>query len=310
MKIVFMGTPEFARVCLQALVEGPPESSSKGEFNVLAVVTQPDRPAGRGKKPQISPVKAFALEKGIEVLQPERANRGDFPEILAGLGADIFVVAAFGQILSQKVLDIPKFGAINVHASLLPKYRGAAPIQQAILEGETLTGITIMQMDAGMDTGDMLLKREIPIKPDDTGGSLHDKLCQIAPEALLTALRQIAKGSAAPQAQNHDEATYAPIITKEMARIDFNKPTRQIIDFIRAYNPHPGAYAEIGGKILKIWNTAQHSDEIAANPGDVIKTCPKEGIFIATKDGQLQILELTPPGGKKMPAPDYVKGLK
>ena len=294
MKVIFMGTPEYARVCLEGLIDGG--------YEVLAVVTQPDRPAGRGKKPQMSPVKVYAIEHGIEVLQPERINRGDFPAQLESYGADVFVVAAFGQILSQRVLDIPKYGCINVHASLLPKYRGASPIQQAILEGETHSGITIMQMDRGVDTGDILHKSEVAITPDDTGGTLHDKLCDIAPKALIDTLVQIAQGEVVPTPQDHAQATHAPMITKEMARINFNHPATQVIDTIRAYNPFPGAFAEIDGKVLKVWRAVKADGEP--------KFCPKDGIFVAAEDGIIQLLEITPPNGKKMSSADYVRGLK
>lgn len=277
MKIVFMGTPEFAKVCLVAL------DNSKHE--VVAVITQPDRPAGRGKKLTASPVKVYAQEHGIAIYQPEWVNRDNFPQILAGLNADIFVVAAFGQILSRQVLDIPKYGCINVHASLLPKYRGASPIQQAIFDGETVTGITIMQMDVGMDTGHMLLKSSVPITPRDTGGSLHDKLCQIAPEALLAALDEIAGGTTNPQKQDETQATYAGMITKDMERLDMSKSPQDVVNHIRAYNPFPGTYTEINGKKVKIWDAH-------------------------VVDGQVEFLELTPPGGKKMPAADYFRGLR
>ncbi|MCL2620880.1 MAG: methionyl-tRNA formyltransferase [Defluviitaleaceae bacterium] len=277
MKILFMGTPEFAKVCLQALHES--------QHQIIAVVTQPDRPAGRGKKLTPSPVKVYAEEQNIPVHQPERANRGDFPDFLSSLEADIFVVAAFGQILSQKVLNIPKYGCVNVHASLLPKYRGASPIQQAIFDGETLTGITIMQMDAGMDTGNILLKRNVTITPEDTGGSLHDKLCQIAPEALLTTLDEIANGTTTPQKQDETQATYAGMITKDMERLDMSKTPQDVVNHIRAYNPFPGTYTEIDGKKIKIWNAH-------------------------VANGQVEFLELTPPGGRKMSAADYFRGQK
>ncbi|MCL2576131.1 MAG: methionyl-tRNA formyltransferase [Defluviitaleaceae bacterium] len=302
MKVIFMGTPDIAKVCLQSLYEGG--------HQILAVVTQPDRPAGRGKRPQQSYVKEFALSRGIEVLQPDRVNRGDFPAKLASYNADIFVVAAFGQILSQKVLDIPKYGAVNVHASLLPKLRGAAPVQQAILNGDDTTGITIMQMDAGMDTGDMILKHEVEILQEDTGGSLYMKLCKAAPLALLMALDKIHKGKAKLQPQDHSQATYAPIITKEMARIDFGKTARQVVNFVRGYNPIPAATAEIGGKIIKIWSASVYSNEIVGNAGEVIKMCTKDGIFVQAADGIVQIIEITPPNGKKMTAAGYVRGQK
>ncbi|MCL2349843.1 MAG: methionyl-tRNA formyltransferase [Defluviitaleaceae bacterium] len=290
MNVVFMGTPEFARVCLEALV--------RGGHNIMAVITQPDRPAGRGKKPQMSAVKTYALEQSFEVFQPERINRGDFPEKLAAFGADIFVVAAFGQILSQKVLDIPKYGAVNVHASLLPKYRGAAPIQQAILDGETATGITIMQMDAGMDTGDMLLKQEVVITPEDTGGTLHDKLCYAAPSALLQALDDIAAGKANPEKQDEAQATYAPMISKEMARIDPTKSAQEIVGFVRGYNPFPGAITEAHGKILKVWKAAIREN----------RSC--DGVFIQANDGFVELLEITPQNSKKMTGAEFLRGLK
>jgi len=295
-----MGTPQFAQVCLQTLLDGGHE--------VVAVLTQPDRPAGRGKKPQQSPVKELALAYGIEVLQPERANRGDFPAKLASYVADVFVVAAYGQILSQKVLDIPKYGAINVHASLLPKLRGAAPIQQAILNGDKKTGITIMQMDAGMDTGDMLLKSEVEIMPSDTGGDLYEKLCKAAPNALLTVLDQIAKGTTKPEKQDDNQATYAPMISKEMTRIDFTKTTQQIMDFVRGYNPFPVANADINGKILKIWSAKIFDNSENSAIGEIVRTCPKEGIFVQAADGVLNITEITPPNGKKMTAAEYIRG--
>ncbi|MCL2235240.1 MAG: methionyl-tRNA formyltransferase [Defluviitaleaceae bacterium] len=275
MKILFMGTPEFARVCLEALQES--------DHEIVAVFTQPDRPSGRGKKLTPPPVKVYAEERGIPVYQPEKINSPQWAITLADCHADIFVVAAYGQILSQRVLDIPKFGCVNVHASLLPKYRGAAPIQQAIFDGETLTGITIMQMDAGMDTGDMLLKREVEITQEDTGGNLHDKLCKIAPEALLTALDQIKTATIKSQKQDETQATYAGMITKEMERLDMSRPPQDVVNHIRAYNPFPGTYTEIDGKKVKIWNAK-------------------------VADGKVDFLELTPPGGKKMSAEAYFRG--
>lgn len=293
MKIIFMGTPEFARACLQGLTDAGHE--------VMCVVTQPDRPAGRGKKPRMSAVKVCAMELGLEVLQPERVNCADFTQVLKKFDADIFVVAAYGQILSQKLLDMPKYGAINVHASLLPLYRGAAPIQKAILDGQTKTGITIMQMDKGMDTGDMLLKKEVEISASDTGGTLHDKLCSIACEPLLQVLEQIKNGTCNPQKQDHEKATYAPMITKDMAKINFDQNAHDIVNMVRAYNPHPGATTQVNDKILKIWN-AQVSSTAP-------KLCPKDGILMATKSNTLHVLEVTPPNGKRMTAADYVKGL-
>ena len=296
MKIVFMGTPDISAACLRALYES-------GKHEVIAVVTQPDKPAGRGKNLKASAVKEYALEKGILIFQPKRANKGGFPDVLRGLNADIFVVAAFGQILSGEILDIPKYGAINTHASLLPEYRGAAPIQQAILDGRDKTGITIMQMDVGMDTGDMLLKHEVDITPDDTGGSLYAKLCHIAPIALLEALDKIADGTITHEKQDDTKATYAPIITKEMAEIDWKKSAESIVNLVRGYNPFPGAYAHLFDKKIKVWKAAVIDEKL-----DSIRLCPKEGIFVPAGDKAVQLLEITPPNGKKMSGADFVRG--
>ena len=315
MRIIFMGTPEYALACLKGLVEA---ACSRPQMQVAAVITQPDRPGGRGKKLQASPVKTYAEQMGIPVLQPEKIRSTDSIAALKALSADIFVVAAYGQILTQKILDLPKFGAINVHASLLPKYRGASPIQQAIADGETTTGITIMQMDKGIDTGDMLLKREIAIDPFDIGGTLHNKLCEIAPEALLEALSLIENGNAFPIAQDDGLATYAPLITKQMAQIDWHKSPTDIVNLIRAYNPFPGAFARLGDKQIKIWQAeADSSWGIQGQPrndgyvaGKILHACPKDGITAAAAGGAVRITELTPPNGKKVSAADFVKGHK
>ena len=301
MKIVFMGTPDFALACLKALADSRHE--------VIAVVTQPDRPFGRGKKLGSPPVKDFAIRRGIPVLQPEKIKAADSVALLAALPADIFVVAAYGQILPQNLLDLPRFGAINVHASLLPKYRGASPIQQAIADDETTTGITIMQMDAGMDTGDMILKRAVPIDSHDTGGILHDKLCEAAPIALLDALGLIENGEARREAQNHTLATYAPLITKQMAHLDWRKSSRDIANLIRAYNPFPGAFVRYGDGQIKIWR-GEIAGKSGGTPGEIVRVCPKEGIFVAAGDGIVRLTELTPTSGRKMTAADFVRGHK
>ena len=306
MRIVFMGTPDFALACLKPLVGAT--VPGRPLFNVVAVITQPDRPGGRGKRLQSPPVKDFALEMGISVLQPEKIKSADSIAVLEQLSADIFVVAAYGQILSQKILDIPKYGAINVHASLLPKYRGASPIQQAIADGETVTGITIQQMDKGMDTGDMILRREIAIGAQDTGGTLHDKLCDLAPQALLEALQLIASGKVQREPQNDALATYAPLITKQMAHIDWHRTPKDIVNLIRAYNPFPGAFVRLGDSQIKVWR-AEVADGTGA-PGEIIQACPKDGIIVAADGGAVRIIELTPQGGKKMAAADFVRGHK
>jgi len=302
MKIVFMGTPEFALACLKALTDSRHE--------VVAVVTQPDRPASRGMKLVQPPVKVHALELNIPVLQPEKIKTIDIMAQLADFSADIFVVAAYGQILSQKLLDMPKFGAINVHASLLPKYRGASPIQQAISDGEHVTGITIMQMDKGMDTGDMILKHTVSINTHDTGGILHDKLCVAAQPALLEALQSIENGTAQREAQNHMLATYAPLITKEMTHLNWHKSPAHIVNLVRAYNPFPGTFTKLNNTQIKIWQAeiADHTHNGNLTPGEIIRACPKKGIFVAAKDGVIRIVEVTPSGGKKMPAEVFVRG--
>ncbi|MCL2396897.1 MAG: methionyl-tRNA formyltransferase [Defluviitaleaceae bacterium] len=300
MRIVFMGTPEFALVCLKAL--------TASHHHVAAVITQPDRSSGRGKKLVFSPVKEFALTADMPLLQPEKIKTAAAITQLEELSADIFVVAAYGQILSERILNMPKYGAINVHASLLPKYRGASPIQQAIVEGEAVTGITIMQMDKGLDTGNMLLKREVPITHHDTGGTLHDKLCDAAPAALLEALELIENGQVTATPQDNNLATYAPLITKDMTRIDWHKSPTQIVNLIRAYNPFPAAFTVLGDHSVKIWQAEVANITHSTNPGKIIKTCPKDGIFVAAKNGAVRIAELTPSGGKKMTAADYIKG--
>jgi len=303
MKIVFMGTPDFALACLKPLIES--------HHDVIAVVTQPDRPASRGMKLAQSPVKEYAAQMGIPVLQPEKIKAVDSMAQLEALSADIFVVAAYGQILSQKLLDIPKFGAINVHASLLPKYRGASPIQQAIADGEAVTGIAIMQMDKGMDTGDMILKHTVPIDTYDTGGTLHDKLCEAAPATLLEALQLIESDKAIREPQDHVLATYAPLITKQMAHLDWRKSPADIVNLIRAFNPFPGAFAKLGENQIKIWQAevaSQINHDNLAKFGEILHFCPREGIIVAAFCGAVKITELTPQGGKKMSAEVFVRG--
>jgi len=306
LKVVFMGTPEFARVCLDALV------GATMLIKVATVITQPDRPSGRGKKLQSSPVKNCAMQHGLPVFQPEKIKSKDSIAILESLGADIFVVAAYGQLLSQKILSMPRFGAINVHASILPKYRGASPIQQAIVDGETSTGITIMQMDKGMDTGDILLKHIVDIDQEDTGGLLHDKLCQVAPIALLEAIDLIATDSIVPIKQDSELASYAPLITKQMAQIEWNKSPKDVVNQIRAYNPSPGAYTWLDDKQVKIWRavTDETLDTNNRISGKIVGTCPKNGISVAANGGIVRIIELTPSGGKKMSASEFMRGHK
>jgi len=294
-----MGTPEFALVCLETL--------AKSNHDVAAVVTQPDKPSGRGKHVIYSPVKQFAITHSIPVLQPQRIKSADIFAQLAEFSADLFVVAAYGQILPKRLLDMPKYGAINVHASLLPKHRGASPIQQAILDGDNTTGITIMQMDSGMDTGNMICMSEIAISPDDTGGTLHDRLCEAARPALLDSLDLIVNTDFKATPQDNDLATYAPLITKQMAHINWNNSVSTIINHIRAYNPFPGAYVKCNNELIKIWH-AEKLDLPPTRPGEILKVCPKSGIVVSAQDSRIRITDLTPTGGKRMSAADFVKG--
>ncbi|MCC7208469.1 MAG: methionyl-tRNA formyltransferase [Anaerolineae bacterium] len=245
MRTLFMGTPAFAMPPLQALLDAP-------DFDVVGVVTQPDRPAGRGQTLQQSPVKQLALTANVPVLQPEKLRAPGVFEQLAALAPDLIVVAAFGQILRQNVLDLPRLGCINVHASLLPRWRGAAPIQAAIRAGDAETGISIMKMDAGLDTGPVLAQRAVPIDREETGETLHDKLAATGGALLLETLRRYVGGEITPQPQDDSRATHAPMLTKEDGRIDWTQPARDIERLVRAYHPWPGAYTLFKGHILKI----------------------------------------------------------
>ena len=301
MKIVFMGTPVYALACLKGLYEGGHE--------VLAVLTQPDKPQGRKQELVPSPVKAFAIEKGLAIYQPKRAKSKDCYAYLQGLATDVYVVAAYGQILPQRLLDIAPLGAVNVHASLLPKYRGASPIQQAILNGDSETGITIMQMDEGIDTGDILMTQAVAIDDDDTGGSLHDKLVKVAPPLLLRALAAIEDGSIRPMKQDDALSSYAPILKRDMGKIDWNRPALDILNLIRGFNPYPGAYMELAGRRVKVWQavaTAIQADGAAV--GEVVKPCPKEGLFIKAADGVVHIISLQQEGKRRMTAAEFVRG--
>ena len=252
MKIVFMGTPEYAAASLEAVILSGRE--------VTLVVTQPDKPKGRSGELISSPVKQCAIKHGIPVFQPERIKRAEAVEQLKQYEADLFVVAAFGQILSQEILDMPRLGSINVHASLLPKYRGASPIQRVLLDGEKKTGITIMQMDAGIDTGDILYQRELEIAPDDNFETLHDKLAVLGGEALAEALDLLEEGKLVRAKQDDSQSCYAPLITKEMGRLDFTKDAVSLDRQIRAMTPWPSAFTKWNGKQMKIWKASPVGD--------------------------------------------------
>ena len=303
MKIVFMGTPEFARGALEALTEAGHE--------ITAVGTQPDKAKGRSKELIPTPVKACALEKGIPVLQPRRIKTPEAVAQLAEYPADVYVVAAFGQILSQEILDMPPLGCLNIHASLLPKYRGASPIQHAILEGEEKTGITVMQMDAGLDTGDMLYKKEIPVEPEDNYQTLHDKLMALGGQAIVEALALLEQGKLTPEKQGEGSGCYASLIGKDMGRIDFSQPAAVIDRKIRALTPWPSAFTDYRGKQLKIWRAAPDyvTNAFGRAPGEVLKV-DKDAVTVAAGQGALRILELQLEGKKRMSAHDFLLGVR
>ncbi len=299
MKIVFMGTPDFAATVLEALLASTHE--------VTAVITQPDKQKGRGKEVQCPPVKECALAHGIPVYQPVRIKAPEAVAHLRTLEADIFVVAAFGQILSKEILDMPQHGCICVHASLLPKYRGAAPIQWAILDGEQETGVTIMQMNEGIDTGDMILKAVVPITEDETGDSLHDKLA-VAGAALCTdVLDMMERGEVQATVQDSGEATYAKMLTKEMGHIRFSKSAIEIERLIRGLNSWPSAYTYLNGKTLKIWKARVVEGAATGEPGTV-SAVSKKTIVVNTGDGLLELLEVQLEGKKRMDTACFLLG--
>ena len=301
MKIVFMGTPDFAAGALEALIEAGHE--------ITAVVTQPDKAKGRSKELQFPPVKETALAHNIPVLQPIRIKRPEEIEALKKHEADIYVVAAFGQILSQEILDMPKYGCLNIHASLLPKYRGASPIQSVILDGEEETGITIMQMDAGIDTGDMLLKKSIAIDAEDTYETLHDKLKILGGEAIVEALELLETGALVPEKQDHEKSSHVKMITKEMGNIDFNKSAKEIDCLVRGLNPWPSAFTFYKGKQMKIWKVSVEETITSEEPGTVTEVT-KNAIRVACGSGVIVICELQLEGKKRMSAHDFLLGVK
>ena len=301
MKIVFMGTPELAAGGLKSLYEAGHEIS--------AVVTQPDKPKGRSRALQMSPVKEYALQKGIEVFQPVRIRKPEAVEKLKEFDAEVFVVAAFGQILSQEILDMPKYGCINVHASLLPAYRGSAPIQWCIINGEEKTGVTIMQIDARINTGDMLLKKEVPILPSDTAESLSDKLEQAGGEAIVEALGLLERGELKAIPQNEAESSYVSMIDKAMGRIDFSRSAVEIDRRIRGLNPWPSAYTSYKGKTLKIWEAAPLLEETDGQPGS-IERVEKDAVYVNTGKGILKVTQLQLEGKKRMQVKDFLLGCR
>ncbi len=300
MRIIFMGTPDFSVPTLEALVAS--------EHEVAAVVTQPDKPKGRGKEIHMSPVKECALKHNIPVYQPVRARDEAFVEEMRTLKPDAMVVIAFGQILPKSLLDLPKYGCVNIHASLLPKYRGAAPIQWAVINGDEETGITTMMMDVEMDTGDMLEKTVVKLNPDETGGSLFDRLSLLGGDLILSTLSKLEKGEITPQPQDHAQATYVKKISKSMGDIDWTMDAVSIERLVRGLNPWPSAFTRWNGKMLKIWEAKVLPDlETKAPCGSVI-SASDEGLKIQTGNGVLCVTSLQLEGKKRMDTAAFLRG--
>lgn len=304
MKIIFMGTPEFAVGALESLV--------KAGHQIELVVTQPDKPKGRGKEMQFTPVKECALKYDIPVFQPVKIKTPEAVEELRKYEADVFVVAAFGQILSEDILNMPKYGCINIHASLLPKYRGSAPIQWVILNGEEATGITIMQMASGIDNGDILLQSTVEIDAKETGDSLHDKLAAEGAKLIVEALPKIEKGELTPVKQNDEESSYVKMLQKSIGKIDWNKSAAVIERMVRGLNSWPGTYTHYNGKTLKIWESevSDKETELAdASPG-TITAVEKAAIYVRTGEKDLKITEVQLEGKKRMSVKDFLLGCR
>ena len=302
MKVIFMGTPDFSVGTLEALVEAGHE--------VVLAVTQPDKPKGRGKEMQFTPVKECAIKYNIPVYQPRRVREPECIEELRKYEADIMVVVAFGQILPKEILEMCEYGCVNVHASLLPKYRGAAPIQWAIIDGEEVTGVTTMQMDEGLDTGDMLLKTEIPMEPKETGGSLHDKLSEAGAKLCVETLKALEEKTVTPIPQGETTTAYAKMLDKQLGNIDWNKDARAIERLIRGLSPWPSAYTNWNEKVMKIWDASAIEEiEIAEGkaPGTIVKV-EKDAFYVQTGDGFLKVCELQIPGKKRMDAGAFMRG--
>ena len=299
MKAVFMGTPDFAVGTLEELIHSRHE--------VAAVVTQPDKPKGRGKAMQFPPVKEVAVRENIPVYQPRRVRDPEFIKILKEIDPDVIVVVAFGQIIPQEIIDLPKYGCINVHGSILPKYRGAAPIQWAVIDGEKESGVTTMQMDAGLDTGDMLLKTIIPLEKEETGGSLFEKLSTAGAKLLIETLEKLEEGSIVPEKQGESPTPYAKMLTKEMGDLDWKKDAVLLEQLIRGLNQWPSAYTHLNGKTLKIWSAEVEERETKEKPGTVVEVNKKE-LKVQTGKGILSLKEVQIEGKKRMEIDAFLRG--
>ncbi|MDP3482081.1 MAG: methionyl-tRNA formyltransferase [Sulfuricella sp.] len=298
MRLIFAGTPEFAAAALAALIEAG--------HDIALVLTQPDRPAGRGMRLTPSPVKQLALQRGLSVQQPAALKDAEIQAQLAAVNADAMIVAAYGLLLPPAVLTIPRFGCLNIHASLLPRWRGAAPIQRAILAGDPETGITIMQMDSGLDTGGMLLRAALPITDHDTAQTLHDKLAVLGASSIVSALQQMDLGTLQAQPQDDSAATYAAKLSKVEGMIDWHKSAAELARAVRAYNPFPVAQAQLGAETWRIWQ-AQVAQRSEGSPGEILQA-DKDGILVRCGEGALLLKEIQKAGGKRLPVSSFLAG--
>lgn len=300
MRVIFMGTPDFATGTLEEIV--------KAGHEVVGVVTQPDKPKGRGKTMMPTPVKETALKYNLPVYQPRKVREPEFVELLRSLKPDVMVVAAFGQIITKEILEMPKYGCINVHASLLPAYRGAAPIQWAVINGDEESGVTIMQMDEGIDTGDMIEKAVVPIAEDETGGSLFDKLSHTGAKLCVKVLKDLEEGTAVREKQPEESTTpYAKMIDKKMGEVDWKKSAKEIEQLIRGLNPWPSAYTKVHGKTLKLWKAKVLLETSQMKPGQIVKVT-KDSLAVQTGQGMLEIQELQLEGKKRMDTSSFLRG--
>lgn len=299
MRVIFMGTPDFAVATLEEII--------KAGHEVVLVVSQPDKAVGRSKALKYTPVKACAIQHGIEVYQPERVRETECVEYLRKYQPDIIIVEAFGQIVPKVILDMPKYGCVNVHASLLPKYRGAAPIQWAVINGDKVTGVTTQRMDEGIDTGDMILKEEVILREDETGGSLFERLAKVGAKVCVETMEAIENGTATYTPQDNAAATHTAKIHKELGSIDWSRSARQIECLIRGLDPWPSAYTRLGDKTLKIWKAKVFSENSESAPGCIVKVT-KDTIWVQTGEGMLSLLEVQLEGKKRMTTEAFLNG--